>query len=617
MASVTGADRPRKKIQRKRLPVAPYFLALLAVIGLLWAASVAGAGLKFPTPKLGLDLQGGLSMTLSAYLQDSDQEPDDETMEQARQIIESRVNSTGVSEPEVFVEGTENVVVNVAGSDSDEEALRDVGAPAELRFRIVTERITDTSGLEGLPEPEQDGSEEGAEEEATEGEGGQEPADETSEEPQEDTTDDAAAGGAQVDSTDPEDEQAPQGDVTIEDVWEKVGPEAAEMAQSLNSAPDAASAATLEPFGELTAEEVGVLPANVQFYVPNITCEQLDARPPGSVQDPEVAVAACSSPEEVADGETTGTYSEKFLLQPADVVGSDVAEADVGVDQANLNRFVVNVQFTADGADRWGTLTQENVGQDVAIVLDNEVVSAPTIREASRNSTQISGDFSSEEANQLAEQLNFGSLPINFVVETINEVTATLGVVQLEAGLLAMAIGLLLVFLYCLAYYRVMGFIVLGSLLTATVVLYPTVSLLGSQIGLTLTLAGVAGFVVAIGITADSFVVYFERIKEEMRGGRSARSAVPRAWVRTRRTLLSANAISIIAALVLYMLAIGPVRAFAFALGLSTLVNVMVVFLFTHPIAEWLARGKLLNNVHLSGLHTRTLAVPGKAASRG
>ncbi len=326
---------------------------------------------------------------------------------------------------------------------------------------------------------------------------------------------------------------------------------------------------------------------------------------------------ACSTPEPVAEDQPDLTFSTKYLLAPATVLGSHISQADAGTDQANLNQFVVNVQFTGEGSEKWGTLTTENVGQQVAIVLDNEVVSAPNIREVSTNSTQISGDFTATEANQLADQLNFGSLPTTFVVETLNQVTATLGVEQLEAGLLAMAVGLALVFLYCIAYYRVLGFVVLTSLIAATVVLYPTVALLGSQIGLTLTLAGVAGFVVAIGITADSFVVYFERIKEEMRDGRSARTAVPRAWVRTRRTILSANTVSIISALVLYFLALGPVRAFAFALGLSTLVNILVVFLFTHPIAEWMARGRILNNVRLSGLHTKAIPTLRKTASRG
>lgn len=614
MGATTGADRPRKKIQRKRLPLAPYFLALLAVVGILWAAALAGAGWKFPTPKLGLDLQGGLSMTLTAYQQGSDSAPSSETMEQARQIIESRVNSTGVSEPEVYVEGSENIVVNVAGTDTDEESLRDVGAPAELRFRIVVNSTADYSALEDTMAeeeiPEQDlPSEEATEGAETEESTEEDAAEESTEEPVEDSSE-GTAGSPQVATTDE--------NVTLDDVWAKVGDEAAELAQSLTAAPaDEASFAALEPFGELTPEEVGLLPANVQFFVPAITCEQLDNRPPGSVQQPDAEVVACSTPEPISEEQPDLTFSTKYLLAPATVLGSHISEANSGTDQANLNQFVVNVQFTSEGSEKWGALTTENVGQQVAIVLDNEVVSAPNIREVSTNSTQISGDFTADEANQLADQLNFGSLPTTFVVETLNQVTATLGVEQLEAGLLAMAVGLGLVFLYCLAYYRVLGFVVLGSLVAATVVLYPTVALLGSQIGLTLTLAGVAGFVVAIGITADSFVVYFERIKEEMRDGRSARTAVPRAWVRTRRTILSANTVSIISALVLYFLALGPVRAFAFALGLSTLVNILVVFLFTHPIAEWMARGRLLNNVRLSGLHTKAIPTLRKTATRG
>lgn len=627
LGATTGTDRPRKKIQQKRLPVAPYFLALLIAVGLLWAAALAGAGWKLPTPKLGLDLQGGLSMTLTAYQQDSDGPPDAETLEQARQIIESRVNSTGVAEPEVYVEGSENIVVNVAGTDTDEESLRDVGAPAELRFRIVTDSVPDYSAAEEAAQEEASEDEEPAEDdaaaeeptsEAPEGESTDEPTGDDSEgtggeddsgEPDGDSTTDSA-GSPQVATTD--------GGLTIEDVWAKVGEEAAGIAQGLTAAPtDEASIAALEPFGELTPEEVTLLPPNVQFYVPAITCEQLDNRPPGSVQQPDVEVVACSPPQPVSAEAPDLEFSNKHLLAPATVLGSDVSQADVGNDQANLNKFMVNVQFTSEGAEKWGALTSENIGQQVAIVLDNEVVSAPNIQEATTNATSITGDFSAEEANQLADQLNFGSLPTTFVVETLNEVTATLGVEQLEAGLLAMVVGLALVFLYCIAYYRVLGFVVLGSLVVAAVVLYPMVALLGSQIGLTLTLAGVAGFVVAVGITADSFVVYFERIKEEMRDGRSARTAVPRAWVRTRRTILSANTVSIISALVLYFLALGPVRAFAFALGLSTLVNILVVFLFTHPIAEWMARGRILNNVHLSGLHTKAIPALRKTAQRG
>ncbi|GAA2130769.1 protein translocase subunit SecD [Glycomyces algeriensis] len=610
MASVTGADRPRKKIQRKRLPVAPYFVALFLVLAILWVAALAGSGWKFPTPKLGLDLQGGLSMTLTAYQQGSDEPPSAETMEQARQIIEGRVNSTGVSEPEVYVEGTENIVVNVAGDDIDEQALRDVGAPAELRFRIVTNSVADTSALE------EQLAEEAPTEEPTDAAASEEPTAETSEEPTADASETPSeeatseAGSGQAPTTD-EDVAA-----TLDEVWAKVGPDAAATAQALTAAPDEATGALLEPFGTLKPEEVALLPASVQFFIPQITCETLDARPPGAVQQPDIEVTACQAPEPAAADDPSLTFQYKFLLQPATVLGSDVTSADVGTDQANLNQFVVNVQFSTEGAEKWGALTTENLQSQVAIVLDNEVVSAPTIQEVSSNSTQISGEFTADEANQLADQLNFGSLPTNFVVETVNEVTATLGVDQLEAGVFAMAIGLLLVIIYCFVYYRVIGFVVLGSLVVAAAILYPTVALLGTQIGFTMTLAGIAGFVVAVGITADSFVVYFERIKEEMAGGRSVRSAVPRAWVRARRTILSASAVSMISAVVLYILAIGPVRGFAFTLGLSTVVDLLVVFVFTHPLAEWMARGRVLSNHHLSGLHSKATPATADAAAK-
>jgi preprotein translocase subunit SecD len=536
-------------------------------------------------------------------------------MEQARQIIEGRVNSTGVSEPEVYVEGTENIVVNVAGDDIDEQALRDVGAPAELRFRIVTNSVADTSKLEDAlaeetpTEEPTDGASETPTAESSEGDASEAPADDAATETASEDASEEGTGNGQAATTDEVAE-------TLDDVWAKVGPDAAAAAQALTAAPDEATSLILEPFGTLKPEEVALLPATVQFYLPQITCETLDARPPGAVQQADIEVTACSAPEAASADQPDLTFQYKYLLQPATVLGSDVTSADVGTDQANLNQFVVNVQFSAEGADKWSALTTQNLQSQVAIVLDNEVVSAPTIQEVSSNSTQISGEFTAAEANQLADQLNFGSLPTNFVVQTVNEVTATLGVDQLEAGVFAMALGLLLVIIYCFVYYRVIGFVVLGSLVVAAAILYPTVSLLGSQIGFTMTLAGIAGFVVAVGITADSFVVYFERIKEEMAGGRSVRSAVPRAWVRARRTILSASAVSMISAVVLYILAIGPVRGFAFTLGLSTLVDLLVVFVFTHPMAEWLSRGRVLTNVHLSGLHSKATPATGDAAAK-
>src|SRR5690606_19887800 len=214
--------------------------------------------------------------------------------------IESRVNSTGVSEPEVYVEGSENIVVNVAGTDTDEESLRDVGAPAELRFRIVVNSTADYSALEDTMAEEEIPSEEATEGAETE----EDAAEESTEEPVEDSSE-GTAGSPQVATTDE--------NVTLDDVWAKVGDEAAELAQSLTAAPaDEASFAALEPFGELTPEEVGLLPANVQFFVPAITCEQLDNRPPGSVQQPDAEVVACSTPEPISEEQPDLTFSTKY-----------------------------------------------------------------------------------------------------------------------------------------------------------------------------------------------------------------------------------------------------------------------------------------------------------------
>ncbi|QSB04007.1 protein translocase subunit SecD [Natronoglycomyces albus] len=584
-------------MKQKRLRVAPYFVALIVILAVIWSSALATTNFKeLPTPRLGLDLQGGLSMTLSAYDPDGGT-PDEETLEQARQIIENRVNATGVTEPEVYVEGSNNIVVNVAGTDTDQEGLRAVGAPAELRFRIVADSMPDLSDLDPEDLAEQEEDLEGVEEEIQDSEGEDNGTEGEADETRETDNGDEAAEESSEDNNEPI--------VSLDEVWAKVGEEAAEAAQGLESVPtDVETMELLAPFRELSGEEVSVLPTETQYLVPTISCDQLDSRPPGAIQDPDVDVVACGSMT-APDGETE--YFEKYYLFPSEVLGEHVQDADIGTDPGNPTRFNVNVTFTTTGAGLWGSLTTENVQEQVAIVLDNEVVSAPVIQEPTSTSTSITGDFNSTEARLLADQLNFGSLPSLFTIETINEVTPTLGVSQLQAGLLAGGLGLLLVFVYCLAYYRVMGLIVLGSLGVATLTLYPAVSLLGSEIGFTLTLAGMAGFVVAIGITADSFVVFFERIKEEMKEGRSAKSAVPRAWARSRRTILSANAVSIISALVLYILAIGPVRGFAFALGMSTLVNIMVVFLFTHPIASYLSRGSLLNNKKLSGLYVKTI----------
>ena len=229
-------------------------------------------------------------------------------------------------------------------------------------------------------------------------------------------------------------------------------------------------------------------------------------------------------------------------------------------------------------------------------------MSAPTIQGAIYGTTEISGQFSQAQAQNLAGVLRYGSLPLSFESSEAQTVSATLGLASLQAGLIAGGIGLLLVFVYCLIYYRVLGVLTILSLVLSGVIVFAVLVLLGRWIGFTLDLAGVAGFIVAIGITADSFVIFFERLKDEMREGRTFRSAVPRGWVRARRTILSADAVSFLASAVLYLLAVGQVKGFAFTLGLSTVLDLVVVFLVTHPLVALASSSRVFGSPALSGL---------------
>ncbi|WP_040336621.1 protein translocase subunit SecD [Candidatus Blastococcus massiliensis] len=306
---------------------------------------------------------------------------------------------------------------------------------------------------------------------------------------------------------------------------------------------------------------------------------------------PDDHVAACG---------VDGTL--KYLLGPTVVEGTSVTDASAGT-RAGTGEWVVNLEFDNAGSSAWGEYTAANVGSLAAIVLDGRVISAPEIRGAIvGGGTEITGNFDQESATELANQLKYGALPLSFEQATAQSISTELGEEQLRAGLLAGALGIGLVFLYSLLYYRALGLVMIASLILSGVVVYGCLVLLGREIGFTLSLAGIAGFIVALGITADSFVVYFERLKDEIREGRSLRSAVPRAWVRARRTILSADAVSFLAAVILYVLAIGDVKGFAFTLGMSTVLDLVVVFLFTHPLMAVLSRYKWFGSGRISGL---------------
>ncbi|MDQ3790154.1 MAG: protein translocase subunit SecD, partial [Actinomycetota bacterium] len=346
---------------------------------------------------------------------------------------------------------------------------------------------------------------------------------------------------------------------------------------------------------------------------------QLAPSKDGTVQaDPTVQQAAmaaldCSKPDplvgnDIADRPLVACDQEataKYILGPTFLQGTQISDAGSAPNPEGVG-YVVTLDFESEGSRIWADYTEAHVGEMAAFVLDTQVVSAPEIQGAITGQTQITGGgqggFSSSEAKSLADVLKYGSLPLSFDSSEAETVSATLGIASLKAGLIAGAIGLALVFLYCLFYYRMLGVLTILSLALSGVIVFAVLVLLGRWIGFTLDLAGVAGFIVAIGITADSFVIFFERLKDEIREGRTFRSAVPRAWVRARRTILSADAVMFLAAAVLYVLAVGQVRGFAFTLGMSTVLDLVVVFFVTHPLVALASKSKFLSKPSMSGL---------------
>ncbi|HET6481493.1 MAG TPA: protein translocase subunit SecD, partial [Actinoplanes sp.] len=396
------------------------------------------------------------------------------------------------------------------------------------------------------------------------------------------------------------------------EVEKKVGAAAWSAAQRLTApvdlSTDTKAGLPFANFAKLSGPEVNVLTPQMQFNVPTISCQQLNERPNGAIDNKDSQVAACYQ-------------NAKIMLDKAPVVGEDISKASPQLDQ-QTGQWVVSLDFKSEGATKWAALTRQAFeatstapcfvatqalyGQvdhcAVAVVLDKDVISAPQIQGVLTGTSQITGQFTSTSARQLADQLNFGALPVTFTSGPAQTVSATLGIQQLQAGLLAAAIGMGLVAIYAFFYYRLLGSVIFLSLILSGLLTFGALVFLGRTVGFTLTLAGIAGFIVSLGVAADSFVIYFERLKDEIHEGRSPRSAVPRAWARARRTIISANTITILAAVVLYVVSVGAVQGFAFALGLSTVLDLLVVFLFRHPIMTMFARTKAFLSPRVSGL---------------
>jgi preprotein translocase subunit SecD len=548
------------------------FLLLLVGVYLL----VFLTGDKNAAPKLGIDLQGGTRVTLTARTPDGSR-PSREALAQAQQIISARVNGLGVSGSEVVVDG-DNLVITVPGSDGSE--ARNLGQTARLYIRPV---LNSMPAQAAQPKPP-----------AQAPAGGPAPAQPAPGQPAQ------PAPGQPAQPAQPA--PRPQPRPYPQDPPPPPGPAPSPAPPPEAPGPPPEAPAPPDPrkdLAERIAEEKTWRQSTrqgIQFLALQFQATQCDKKEDilAGNDDPALPLVTCSTDRKVA-----------YLLGPSIISGDQIADATSSQNQRGLG-YVVDVQFKPAAANTWADFTAAHIGTQTAFTLDSQVVSAPMIQEAIPGGrTQISGGqppFNASTAKQLANVLKYGSLPLSFESSEAQTVSATLGLTSLRAGLLAGAIGLVLVLLYSLLYYRVLGLLTALSLSASGAMVFAILVILGRQINYTLDLAGIAGLIIGIGTTADSFVVFFERIKDEIREGRSFRSAVPRGWVRARRTIVSGNAVTFLAAAVLYALAIGQVRGFAFTLGLTTVLDTVVVFLVTWPLVYLASQSAMLAKPAYNGL---------------
>ena len=576
-----------------------FFLALAVAFGLV---ALAGSW----KPQLGLDLQGGTRITLVA----ANEDVESDSLEEARQIIDDRVNGSGVAEADVVTEGGDIIVVEIPGENS-RDLVETVQRTAQLRFRLVAcstvdGRCTTTTGLpEGLPE--------GLDVESlTPGAGGEQGGQQDGQQGgQQDGTqgNNRAALGAWArmsgESTSPSPSASPQDGGQGGNQGGSEGGQQGNQGNQQGDPYEACVAAAAED--ELTERPLE--------WIDNPTTACVDAfnafNAAGGCQDPGAVSVMEDSP--AAPLITCDEDGIAYLLSASMIEGTDLDDAGAAIPQNQVN-YVVTLSFNGAGTDTFGEISTALVGTEkqFAIVLDGQVLSAPTMEgRILDGNAQISGDFTETSANSLATSLRYGSLPIEFEDDvSVETIGPSLAGDQLSAGLWAGGLGLALVMIYCLLYYRGLGLVVLGSLGVAAAATYAAVLLLSETAGFTLTLPGIAGFIIAVGVTADSFILFFERIRDEMRDGKSMRVAVESGWRRARVTRLAANTVSLLSALVLYIFATGAVKGFGFALGLSTIIDLLVLFFFTRPAVSYLARYRFFNGGgRLSGLSPETLGM--------
>lgn len=479
------------------------------------------AATKTWTPKLGLDLRGGQTITLTA----TNRSVPMESLELARDIIQQRVDGLGVGEASVAVQGDRNIVVSAPNVERDDLAEL-VGTTAQLAFRPVLQVGAGTG----------------------------------------------PSGGQSPDPSATPSETPLPGLPTA-----PASPTPTPTATPSGESGDGADSEALLPMSEVLAYQ----PTEADLAdFESFTCGD------DTHDDPSRALVACDE---------SGT--SKYLLGPIAIRGQDLNTASFGVPQGEL-AYAVTLDFNSEGTTRLGELTGALVAQAeprnmFAIVLDGNVESAATAQDRIANGEAIiRGGFTAESSAALANVLKFGSLPLSFEPSQVETVSPTLGGEQLRVGIIAGLLGLAVVAMYSFLYYRAMGIVIVLSLAVAAAATYSMMVLLGSVFGFALNLPGIAGAIVGIAVTADSFIIYFERIRDEIREGRSLKSALLSGWEKARGTILISDAVSLLSAVVLFILAVGSVKGFAFTLGLTTLLDLAVVFFFTRPLVELLGRTK-------------------------
>jgi preprotein translocase subunit SecD len=614
----------------------------LLIFGLVILAMYAGAAaIGNWKPKLGLDLQGGQRIVLQAAGAGGATVAKDK-LNEAADIISARVNGAGVAESNVSTQGSNIIVVEIPGKP-DEQLLRSVQATAQLRFRLVAEQIgpqtptsSSTTGPSGSTAPPSSGA--------------------TTAPPSSGSTTPTSGAGATSSSGGPASQGAPgtsssgsgsnsnrdaapwllkdgsgngsSGATTAPPPTAASSPATGGTPTGTSGSGGATAPATGGPPPALVPPELENIPDPYAWVAqfkgsgtsaPTIWLERLasfdckpDGHSPGQVDLPSQPLLACDD------------QGNRYLLGPSMLDGTSVTDASAQIPQGQID-YAVNVNFDGAGGKKFGEITSriaktssdtQLAGSQLAIVLDGVVLSAPVndgpiLGGSAEITGSSSNPFTQQTAQSLANSLKYGALPLSFTIAQSSVEGPELASNQLDAGILAGIVGLLLVVCYCLLYYRGLGLVVIASLVIAGMITYASVLLLGHAYGFTLTLPGIAGLIVAVGITADSFIVYFERLRDEVRDGRTLRTSVETGWVRARSTILAADAVSMLAALVLFIFAIGVVKGFAFALGLTTFIDVFVVFFFTKPVVTLLSRTKFYGQGHKwSGLDRQHLGMP-------